>query len=87
MTAGASYRCSLEPRRLLSVGMMEEKTPPAVNQLRLLLTTVKSKDEKLAAARRPFRRQLNCPIAYAMQGNSLDARLNIMKDIGERSTT
>ena len=57
----------------------------AISNLRLLLASVRAKDEELEALVRQFRRQLERAPRYAVQGgNSLDATLNLMGEIQER---
>ena len=57
----------------------------AISTLRLLLASVRAKDEELEALARQFRRQLERAPRYAIQGgNSLDATLNLMGEIQER---
>lgn len=57
----------------------------AITSLRLLLASVRAKDEELQASERQFRRQLERAPRHAIQaGHSLDATLNIMGEIQER---
>ena len=57
----------------------------AISNLRLLLASVKAKDEELEALARQFRRQLERAPRYAIQGgNPLEATLNLMGEIQER---
>ena len=57
----------------------------AISNLRLLLASVRAKDEELEALARQFRRQLERAPRYAIQGgNPLEATLNLMGEIQER---
>lgn len=57
----------------------------AISSLRLLLASVRAKDDELEALVRQFQRQLDRAPRYAVQGgNSLDATLNVMGEIQER---
>ena len=57
----------------------------AISNLRLLLASVRAKDDELEALARQFRRQLERAPRYAIQGgNSLDVTLNLMGEIQER---
>ncbi len=57
----------------------------AISTLRLVLASVRAKDEELEALARQFRRQLERAPRYAIQGgNSLDVTLNLMGEIQER---
>ena len=57
----------------------------AISNLRLLLASVRAKDEELEALARQFRRQLERAPRYAIQGgNPLEITLNLMGEIQER---
>ena len=57
----------------------------AISNLRLLLASIRAKDDELEALARQFRRQLERAPRSAVQGvNSLDATLNLMGEIQER---
>lgn len=57
----------------------------AITNLRLLLASIRAKDDDLNALARQFRRQLERAPRTAIQGvNSLDATLNLMGEIQER---
>ena len=57
----------------------------AISNLRLLLASVRAKDEELEALARQFRRQLERAPRYAIQGgNPLEMTLNMMGEIQER---
>jgi len=57
----------------------------AISNLRLLLASVRAKDEELEALARQFRRQLERAPRYAIQGgNPLEMTLNLMGEIQER---
>ena len=57
----------------------------AISNLRLLLASVRAKDDELEVLVGQFRRQLDRAPRYAVQGgNSLDATLNLMGEIQER---
>ena len=57
----------------------------AISTLRLLLASVRAKDEELEALARQFRRQLERAPRYAIQGgNPLEVTLNMMGEIQER---
>ncbi len=56
-----------------------------ISNLRLLLASVRAKDEELEALARQFRRQLERAPRYTIQGgNSLEVTLNLMGEIQER---
>ncbi len=57
----------------------------AISSLRLLLASVRAKEDELEAMSRQFRRQLERAPRYAIQGgNPLDTTLNLMGEIQER---
>ena len=57
----------------------------AISNLRLLLASVRAKDEELEALARQFRRQLERAPRYAIQGgNPIEMTLNLMGEIQER---
>ena len=57
----------------------------AISNLRLLLASVRAKDEELEALARQFRRQLERAPRYSIQGgNPLEVTLNLMGEIQER---
>lgn len=57
----------------------------AISNLRLLLASVRAKDEELEALARQFKRQLERAPRYAIQGgNPLELTLNLMGEIQER---
>lgn len=57
----------------------------AISTLRLLLASVRAKDDELEALSRQFRRQLERAPRYAIQGgNPLEVTLNMMGEIQER---
>lgn len=57
----------------------------AISNLRLLLASVRAKEEELEALARQFRRQLERAPRYAIQGgNPLEMTLNLMGEIQER---
>ena len=57
----------------------------AISSLRLLLASVRAKEEELEALARQFRRQLERAPRYAIQGgNPLEVTLNLMGEIQER---
>ena len=57
----------------------------AISRLRLLLASVKAKDDELEALARQFQRQLARAPRYAVQGgNPLEITLNLMGEIQER---
>ena len=57
----------------------------AISNLRLLLASVRAKDDELESLARQFRRQLERAPRHAIQGgHSLDATLNLMGEIQER---
>ena len=57
----------------------------AISNLRLLLASVRAKDEELEALARQFRRQLERAPRYAIQGgNPLEMTLNMMGESQER---
>ena len=57
----------------------------AISRLRLMLASVRAKEDELDALARQFRRQLERAPRYAIQGgNNLDATLNMMGEIQER---
>ena len=57
----------------------------AISNLRLLLASVRAKDDELEALAHQFRRQLERAPRTVIQGvNSLDATLNLMGEIQER---
>lgn len=57
----------------------------AISTLRLLLASVRAKEEELDALAQQFKRQLERAPRYAIQGgNSLDVTLNLMGEIQER---
>lgn len=56
-----------------------------ISNLRLLLASVRAKEEELEALARQFRRQLERAPRYAIQaGNPLEITLNLMGEIQER---
>lgn len=56
-----------------------------ISNLRLLLASVRAKEEELEALARQFRRQLERAPRYAIQaGNPLELTLNLMGEIQER---
>ena len=55
-----------------------------IARLRLLLASIKGKEEELSSTRRQFQRQLEGAPNFAIQGNPLDATLSIMSEIQER---
>ena len=57
----------------------------AISNLRLLLASVRAKDDELEALARQFRRQLERAPRYSIQGgNPLEVTLNLMGEIQER---
>ena len=57
----------------------------AISRLRLLLASVRAKEDELDALVRQFRRQLERAPRYAIQGgNPLEVTLNLMGEIQER---
>ncbi len=57
----------------------------AISRLRLLLASVRAKQDELDAQARQFRRQLERAPRYAIQGgNPLEVTLNLMGEIQER---
>lgn len=57
----------------------------AISRLRLLLASVRAKDDELEALARQFQRQLARAPRYAVQGgNPLEITLNLMGEIQER---
>ena len=57
----------------------------AISSLRLLLASVRAKEDELEALARQFRRQLERAPRYAIQaGNPLELTLNLMGEIQER---
>ena len=57
----------------------------AISNLRLLLASVRSKEDELEALARQFRRQLERAPRYSIQGgNPLEVTLNLMGEIQER---
>ena len=57
----------------------------AISKLRLLLATMKAKEEEMQNLSRQFRRQLGRAPAHAIHGgHALDATLSIMEEIQER---
>ena len=57
----------------------------AISNLRLLLVSVRAKDDELESLARQFRRQLSRAPRYAIQGgNPLETTLHVMGEIQER---
>ena len=57
----------------------------AISNLRLLLASVRAKEDEMEALARQFRRQLERAPRYAIQaGNPLELTLNLMGEIQER---
>ena len=60
----------------------------AISRLRLLLATVRAKQDELDVLARQFRRQLERAPRYAIQGgNPIEVTLNLMGEIQERLDT
>ena len=57
----------------------------AMAKLRLMLASIKGKEDELESLKRQFQRQLDRTSTHAVQGgNSLDATIGIMEEIQER---